>query len=250
MTRLSGPLCLAFLIGASLVALLPATAVADQVPLEFRGVWSQRCNDPAAPQITLEPDRVTVIASGQRYTYAGVTASHTWVGGARASGKQVWLPISKEPNGPFAFILQPPPYGKKGVMTLDEGHPDHGREVRNLTGSRFSRCDAPKSQSTLGASGAAGTSDSDLGPFVGKWTDAAGGLRYCSHNFDGYVISRTTLEDNDSRCRIRSLRKDADAYIASLSCNVEGSSSRATATFKTINADRIMINGQAYLRCR
>jgi hypothetical protein len=235
MTRLGDLLCLASLIGNSLAALLFATAVASEVPAEFQGVWSQRCNDPAAPRITLEPDRVTVMVSGQRHIYAGVTASHTWFGGARASGRQVWLPVSKEPNG---------------VITLDEGHPDHGREVKDLTGSRFSRCDAPKAQSASGASGAVTVPGSDLGPFVGKWTDAAGGLRYCSYNFDGYLIGRTTLEDNDSRCRLRRLRQDGDTHMADLACNIEGSPSRKTATFRIVNADRITINGTAYLRCR
>jgi hypothetical protein len=250
MTRLGGALSLVSLIGA-LAALHPATAMADQVPVEFQGVWGQRCNDPASPQIRLEPDRVTVIMSGQRFTYAGVTASHTWFGGARASGKQVWLPVSKEPDGPFAFVLQPPQYGKRGVLTLDdEGHSDHGREVRSLKGAKFSLCDAAKSQSASGVSAAAPTRDSNIGPFIGKWTDAAGGLRYCNFNFDGYRISRTMIEDNDSRCRIRSVRKEADAYAAALSCNVEGRSSRATATLKAINDDRITINGAAYLRCK
>ena len=82
------------------------------------------------------------MTSGQRHTYAGIVASHTWFGGTKADGKQVVLPISKQPNGPFTFVLQPPPYGSKGVMTLGEGHPDHGREVRYLVGSRFSRCAA------------------------------------------------------------------------------------------------------------
>lgn len=135
-------LCLAFLNSAVMSALLTAPARADQVPAEFQGAWSRRCDDPAAARIELERDRVTIVTSGQRHAYAGIVASQTWFGGAKADGKQVWLPISKQPNGPFAFVLSPPPYGRKGVMTLDEGHPDHGREVRNLVGSKFSRCPA------------------------------------------------------------------------------------------------------------
>lgn len=135
-------LCLAFLECVVMSALLTAPALADQVPAEFHGAWSRRCDDPAAPRIELERDRVTIVTSGQRHAYAGIVASHTWVGGAKADGKRVWLPISKQPDGPFAFVLAPPPYGRKGVMTLDEGHPDHGREVRSLVGSKFSRCPA------------------------------------------------------------------------------------------------------------
>ena len=90
----------------------------------------------------------------------------------------------------------------------------------------------------------------DLGRFVGKWTDAAGGLRYCSTNFDGYIIGRNTLQNIDSRCRVRNVRKDGNVYRAGLSCDVEGSSSNTTATFKTVSPDRILIGGKEYLRCK
>ena len=118
----------------------PATALADQVPPEFLGTWGQRCTDPAAPRIALEPEQITITSSGRRYTYAGVEVSHTWFGGARASGDRVWLPTSKEPGAPFEFIVAPPPYGKEGFMILEEGHPDHGREVKSLFGPEFYRC--------------------------------------------------------------------------------------------------------------
>ena len=144
------------------LALMPSEAPADVIPAEFRGVWAQRCGDPVAPRITLESNRVTVTIAGERHSYAGVTASHTWMGGVRASGKQVWLPISRQPNGPYAFVLEPPPYGKKGPMTLDEGHPDHGREVSSLVGAKFSRCSATAKAESIGeqtrdASGKAGS---------------------------------------------------------------------------------------------
>lgn len=121
------------------IAPLPASA---QVPPEFHGSWGQSCSDPAAPRILLEPDSITVTSSGERHSYAGVIASHTWYGGVSASGDRLWLPTSKEPDSPFAFVVAPPPYGTQGAMTLEEGHPEHGREVRHLFGSEFHRCPA------------------------------------------------------------------------------------------------------------
>ena len=53
MRRSDGLLCLTSLNIAVLSALLTATALADQVPVEFQGTWSQRCTDPAAPSIQL-----------------------------------------------------------------------------------------------------------------------------------------------------------------------------------------------------
>ena len=50
-----------------------APAMADQIPVEFRGVWSQRCADPSAPKISLSADKVTIASAGRDHVYAGRT---------------------------------------------------------------------------------------------------------------------------------------------------------------------------------
>lgn len=87
MTRFELPLASA----ALAAVVVPSTALADSVSLEFQGTWSRNCADPVAAQFVLEQTAVKVIAGGQRYSYAGVEVSHTWYGGAKATGDRVWL---------------------------------------------------------------------------------------------------------------------------------------------------------------
>lgn len=131
------------LTSAALAAVVvPSTVLAASVPLEFHGTWSQNCADPAAAQFVLEQTAVKVVAGGKRYSYAGVEVSHTWYGGAKATGDRIWLLTSKEPNQPFDFIVELT-FGRD-FLVVEEGHPDHGREMKRLFGPKFQHCGAAK----------------------------------------------------------------------------------------------------------
>lgn len=117
-----------------------SAASADQIPAQVQGTWSTRCTDASAPRVSIGSRAITIFSNGQRHVYSGVEVSHTWYGGAKASGDRVWLPTSKTPDGPYDFIAAPPPYGKKGFLILEEGNPDAGQEIKNLFGPKFSRC--------------------------------------------------------------------------------------------------------------
>lgn len=131
------------LASAALAAVVvPFTALAGSVPLEFQGTWSRNCADPAAAQFILEQSAVKVVAGGQRYSYAGVEVSHTWYGGAKATGDRIWLLTSKKPNQPFDFIVELT-IGKD-FLVVEEGHPDHGHEMKRLFGPKFQHCGAAK----------------------------------------------------------------------------------------------------------
>lgn len=133
-------LTFAFGIALSLVTGAVSIAHADEVPEEFQGTWSARCDDPEVPQLLLKGTRVSVRSAKGERSFSGVEASHTWYGGAKASGDRVWLLVSKQAGGDFEFIIAPPPYGKTGALTLEEGHPDLGQDVRALIGQELFRC--------------------------------------------------------------------------------------------------------------
>ena len=143
-------------IALCVAAVMPAAPVrAEGVPAALRGTWSLDCADPNAAQLVLEAANVTLVTAGRRHAYAGVEVSYTWVGGARASGDRVWLLISKAPNGPFAFVIATT-RGKRPVLVLEEGHPEHGREARRLFGAKFLRCTGAPAQSDRSDAPAAG----------------------------------------------------------------------------------------------
>lgn len=127
-------------IALSLMAGAASMAHAGDVPEEFQGTWSARCDDPEVPQLLLKGTRVSVRSPKGESSFSGVEASHTWYGGAKASGDRVWLLVSKQAGGDFEFIIAPPPYGKTGALTLEEGHPDLGQDVRALIGQELFRC--------------------------------------------------------------------------------------------------------------
>jgi len=143
-------------IALCVAAVMPAApARAEGVPAGLRGTWSLDCANPNAAQLMLEAANVTLVTAGRRHAYAGVEVSYTWVGGARASGDRVWLLISKAPNGPFAFVIATT-RGKRPVLVLEEGHPEHGREARRLFGAKFLRCTGAPAQSDRSDAPAAG----------------------------------------------------------------------------------------------
>lgn len=116
--------------------------LAEELPSRLVGAWSQNCTNPAAAQIILQPGGAAIIAEGQRQIYGGIEISHSWMGGARATGDQVWVLASKQAGQPYDFVIA----SKSDSLVLEEGHPDHGQEVRHLFGSRFDRCPTGNSQ--------------------------------------------------------------------------------------------------------
>jgi hypothetical protein len=120
------------------VASSPSAALADQVPANFLGTWSRNCADSAAPQVVLNPTSVTIVTDGQRHTYSGVLVNGVLVGGAKATGGQVWLLISQAPNELADFTIEVTP--KKQFLILEEGAQGRGGDVRRLFGPKFSRC--------------------------------------------------------------------------------------------------------------
>jgi hypothetical protein len=123
---------------AALAAAVPSVALAGAVPSEFLGSWSPDCADPSAPQLVLEEMLVTVILGDKRHSYPGVEVSHTWYGGAKATGDRVWLLTSKGPNQPFDFIVELT-YGKR-FLVMENGHPDQGQKLKRLFGPKFLHC--------------------------------------------------------------------------------------------------------------
>lgn len=127
---------------AAAVGLMPFIALAETAPSSATGTWRADCSN-ASTQIVIEPRRVTIASRGKEHAFSGIEVSRTWVGGARASGNKVWLLVSARPNGPYAVVIEVSP-GKQASLTLDEGHPDHGREVRPLIGTKFQKCSGTK----------------------------------------------------------------------------------------------------------
>lgn len=173
---------------------IPFTALADSVPSEFQGIWSRNCADPAAAQFVLEQSAVKVIAGGQRTSYDGMEVSHTWYGGVKATGERVWLLTSKEPNQPFDFIIELT-FGKD-FLVVEEGHPDHSREMRRLFGPKFQHCGAAKVVQT------------DPGPNAGqKPAGAALDVPVMEQGGDGQMA-------NCMSSRVTGLRAGGDGFLA------------------------------------
>jgi hypothetical protein len=142
MPRLGGRFLLHGVLAASAAlaaAAVPSAARAETVPAEYQGAWSLDCADPAAAQVVVGPDAVAVLTGGGRLSYAGLEVSRIWYGGIKATGDRVWLLVSKEPGQPFEFIVELAAR-KRGPLSLEEGHPDHGREMKRLFGPKFRYC--------------------------------------------------------------------------------------------------------------
>lgn len=119
----------------------PSIARAELVPEEIRGIWSQDCEDPSSAKVTIEPPVVTIVVEKQRDVYEGVEVSRTWYGGVKASGDTIWLPTSKAPGQKLELVVAAT-RGKNGFLMLEEGHPDFGRDIRQVFGRKFQRCAA------------------------------------------------------------------------------------------------------------
>ena len=123
-----------------LAASLPAAALTlDDYP-EYRGTWSLNCKNPSADKVQVDIDKVIITHTGTPHEYRGVELSHTFVGGARADGKNAWIMISKVPDGEYVFIAEVPGHKRKGPLVLDEQGDGAGAEVKPLWGKRFQKC--------------------------------------------------------------------------------------------------------------
>ena len=120
-------------------AIFPSVALAERVPEQIQGVWSEDCNSPGAATVTIDPAVVTIVVEEQRHVYEGVEVSRTWYGGAKATGDTIWLPTSRTPGKQTEFVVAATP-GENGVLMLEDGHPDFGREIRQVFGRKFQRC--------------------------------------------------------------------------------------------------------------
>ncbi|WP_099865384.1 hypothetical protein [Pararhizobium haloflavum] len=135
MRRLIGSLALLFSLAMS-----GAAANAAEIPAEFLGQWSTDCRDEAAPRVFLERQAVRLTVDGHAHAFQGVEVSHTWYGGAKASGNRAWLLVSRQPGGMFAFIAALPPYGTDGSLMLEGGVEEEMREMLHLMDIPFIRC--------------------------------------------------------------------------------------------------------------
>lgn len=118
--------------------IMPLAALAQEIPSELLGAWSEDCANPAAAQIILQPNAVAIISDGQQHVYTGVDVSHSWIGGARATGDRIWILTSRDPGNPYEFVIAQEP----DALVMEEGHPDLGREVKALFALKFGRCGA------------------------------------------------------------------------------------------------------------
>jgi hypothetical protein len=138
---------LAVLITSCLVTLASSVPAMADTPRQFLGTWSTRCDDPDAPRMEVAVQKVA-IKTDRQYSYAGIDVSYTWIGGAKATGNNPWLLVSKTPGAPFEFVVGPP---VDGSLILEEGHPDKGKGVKALFGNKFHRCDNTVRQQTVAA---------------------------------------------------------------------------------------------------
>ena len=185
-------------IGALLVAVLatlvPSAAWAEDVPASLQGTWSTNCHDPAAVRIVLGAETVSIVVNGQRHDYAGVSVSRTWHGGARATGDRIWFPTSKTPGQAFEFVVAVTP-GEQGVLVLEEGHPQYGRDVRSLFGSNFRRCGGDTAQDTRAEAPSQADGDGELDVAV------------MEHGGDGQMA-------NCASSMVTGLKADGDGFLA------------------------------------
>jgi hypothetical protein len=55
----------------------PSLALADEVPAEFLGTWSARCDDTDAPKIEMAANSIAIVIDGATYRYTGISVSGT-----------------------------------------------------------------------------------------------------------------------------------------------------------------------------
>lgn len=111
-----------------------------QIPENYQGTWAKRCENTNDALIRIGADRVTVENHGNHLVYSGVDFSYTFGEGAHASGRNSWILVSRVTNGPYAFVLTVPGFGRTGPIVFGKGAEGEGREVRDLSGVRFQRC--------------------------------------------------------------------------------------------------------------
>lgn len=205
-----------------LAALLIATAArAESIPPEFHGQWAQRCSDPAAPRITLESGRATLSSPGRTRSYSGIDVSRTWLRGAKASGNGIWFLISTERGKPFAFIAAAE-RGARGPLVLEEGHSDHGRELKSLFGRTFHRCSVERPAQAR--PGPASASSGGEPAYVGRWARRE---QWCSDPERRIRFTARGTEEVESICDFDRVSGGDGRWSVRQSCHVEGTTTRS-----------------------
>ncbi|HEV7258613.1 MAG TPA: hypothetical protein VGN82_12610 [Bosea sp. (in: a-proteobacteria)] len=200
-------------------ALASGPAAAASIPADFRGVWAPRCTDSSAPRLTIESDSIQVAVGGRSHVFSGIDVSRTWIGGARASGPGIWFPTSSAPGQPFAFVAAAA-QGAKGTIVLEEGHPDHGREIRSLFGVAFRRC---PSEAAMIQPGSAAVSGEQPG-YVGLWSRQ---LAWCADADSRIRFTLRGTEEIESACDFDRIEGGNGRWSVRQTCRAEGTTTRS-----------------------
>lgn len=213
-------------------ALLSAPVDAEEIPAEFRGTWSPRCTDPAAPRLVLAAGGVEVTAAGRSDRFGGLDISRTWMGGVRASGPGIWFIVSRRPGQPIVFVAAAA-QGAKGTIVLEESDPDYARQLKSLFGVPLRRCPPGAGAIQPGSTAAPG----DQPAYVGLW---ARQLASCADADSRIRFTRRGTEEVESTCDFDRIDGGDGRWSVRQTCHVEATKTRSRMEI-SVEGDRMTL---------